>query len=433
MSTDQTATTSANGTSSIEQSVRDLCRRARRASREVAQMPDSVRSDALRRAATRLRRETDRIVAANELDLKAGLASGLSPAMLDRLRLDAKRVAAIATGLETVASLPDPLANAIDRWNAPSGIDIEQKRIPIGVIGVIYESRPNVTADVAALCLKSGNAVVLKGGKEAINTNSVLADIIAEELVAASVPADAVALIRSTERAATEELLRQDDTVDLLIPRGGPGLVRAIASGSRIPVIKHYEGICHTYVDRLADLEMATEIAINAKVQRPGVCNSMENLLVHRDVAVDFFAIAAPRLLAEGVELRGDTATCALIPEALEANDEDYRTEYLALVLAVKVVDSVNEAIEFINEYGSGHSDAIVTRDDEAAAAFLAGVDSATVYHNASTRFTDGFQFGFGAEVGISTNRIHARGPMGLRELTTYKYVIRGSGETVPG
>lgn len=413
--------------------VRDLARRARRAAREVAQLSDELRSRALEQAAAALRAQAAQVIEANAKDLAAAAEAGLSTAMTDRLKLDSGRIEAVAAGLEAVAALPDPLASAIDRWNAPSGIDIEQKRIPIGVIGVIYESRPNVTADVAALCLKSGNAVILKGGKEAIHTNTILADLIGQQLVAAGIPADAVQLIRSTERAATEELLQQDDTIDLLIPRGGPGLVRAIATHSRIPVIKHYEGICHVYVDRDADLEMAVRIALNAKVQRPGVCNAMENLIVHRDVAEAFMAVLAPRLLEEGVEIRGDEQICALVPQASEANEEDYRTEYLDLTLAVKTVGSTAEAVDFINEYGSGHSDAIITENSKEAETFLSQVDSATVYHNASTRFTDGFQFGFGAEVGISTNRIHARGPMGLRELTTYKYVVRGRGETVPG
>jgi glutamate-5-semialdehyde dehydrogenase len=431
MSTDATRNEPVAGTSSVEETVRELCRKARRAAREVAKLSDEVRSAALLRAAARIRRDADAIAEANRADLEEGRKAGLSSALLDRLTLGTARLEAVAEGLEKVAALPDPLAESIHRWTAPSGIDIEQRRIPIGVIGVIYESRPNVTADVAALCLKSGNAVVLKGGKEAIHTNTALADRIVEELVAGGVPAEAVQLIRSTDRRATEELLRQDETVDLLIPRGGPGLVRAVAENSRIPVIKHYEGICHTYVHLDADLAMAAAIVMNAKVQRPGVCNAMENLLVHADVAEEFLALVGPQLEAAGVELRGDERARRILASAAEATEEDYRTEYLDLVLAIKVVDSLGEAIDFINEYGSGHSDAIVTTDDAAGDRFLDEVDSATVYRNASTRFTDGFQFGFGAEIGISTNRIHARGPMGLRELTTYKYAVRGRGQTV--
>lgn len=420
--------------SRVEEDVRQICLRARAAARLVAQLSDQDRNRALHALAARLRRDQDAIVAANSKDLAEGKTAGLSVALLDRLTLSPQRIESMAAGVETVAALPDPLATAIERWTAPSGIDIEQKRIPIGVVGMIYESRPNVTIDVAALCLKSGNACVLKGGKEALASNSFLADLVAEELQSAGVSADAVQLIRSTERSATNELLRQDETVDILIPRGGPGLVRAVAEHSRIPVIKHYDGICHTYVDQAADLRMAAAIAMNAKVQRPGVCNSMENLLVHTKVAQEFLGLLAPQLSQADVELRCDERALALLadyPKRQEACEQDWRTEYLDLILAVKVVDDVDEAIAFINEYGSGHSDSIITADDATAERFLAQVDSATVYRNASTRFTDGFQFGFGAEIGISTNRIHARGPMGLRELTTYKYVIRGNGETV--
>ena len=414
----------------VDGDVAALCAGARAAARSVAQLPDAVRSGALRAGAERIRASSQSIRRANALDLEAGQVAGLSSALLDRLTLTEQRVTDMAEGLEIVAALPDPLAQAIDAWTAPSGLNIEQVRIPIGVIGVIYESRPNVTADVTALCVKSGNAVVLKGGKEAIHSNAAIADVLAAALSENGIPADAMALIRSTERSATEELLRQEETVDLLIPRGGPGLVRAVAEHSRIPVIRHYEGICHTYVDAAADLTMAADIAINAKVQRPGVCNAMETLIVHQAVAERLLHTLGPRLEEAGVQLRADTGAAPFLPNAEAATEEDWRTEYLDLVLSVKTVDSVEEAIMFINEHGSGHSDAIVTADDSAASRFLAEVDSATVYVNASTRFTDGFAFGFGAEVGISTNRIHARGPMGLRELTTYKYVIRGQGQT---
>jgi len=394
----------------------------------LARADDRRRTAALKSAASELRRKADLIGAANAEDLDAGRRAGLGSALLDRLSLTPERIEAMAAGVETVAALPDPLGERIAEWTAPSGLDIRQVRIPIGVVAVIYESRPNVTADVAALCLKSGNAVVLKGGKEAIRSNGVIADVFASATTAAGIPSDAIQLIRSTDRSATNALLVQDDTVDVIVPRGGPGLVRAIAEHSRIPVIKHYEGVCSTYVDEHADLEMAANIAVNAKVQRPGVCNAMENLLVHGSVAEPFLAAVAPRLRAAGVELRGCERTCAILPDATRANEDDWRTEYLDLILAIKIVDSVDEAIDFIGTYGSGHSDAIVTADSSRAAQFVGEVDSAVVYENASTRFTDGFEFGFGAEVGISTNRIHARGPMGLRELTTYKYVVRGEG-----
>ncbi len=412
----------------IEDEVLGICRRARRAARALARSTDETRSAALRAIAGRMRERSSTIVAANAADLEAGRLAGLTAAMLDRLALTTERIEAMARGVEAVAALPDPLAKPIDAWTTARGLEIEQVRIPIGVVGVIYESRPNVTADVAALGLKSGNAVILKGGKEAIRSNAAIADVVAAGVADAGLPAEAVQLIRSTDRRATEAMLRRDDSIDVIVPRGGPGLVRAIAEHSRIPVIKHYEGICHTYVDAEADLAMAGEIAFNAKVQRPGVCNAMETLLVHERVADEFLRAFAPRLVAAGVQLRGCERTRAILPDAVPATEEDWRTEYLDLILSIRVVASLDEAIDFINEHGSGHSDCIVTRSREAAHRFLAEVDSATVYENASTRFTDGFEFGFGAEVGISTNRLHARGPMGLRELTTYKYLVRGQG-----
>jgi len=419
---------SVDETAGIESEVADICRRARAASRRLALVSDRQRSDALLRIARRVRSDAATLAHANAVDVEAGRSAGLSGALLDRLTLTPERIEAMAAGIDVVAALPDPLDGAIAEWTTVRGLEISQVRIPLGVVGVIYESRPNVTADVAALCLKSGNAALLKGGKEAIHSNSAIADLLSAEICAAGLPPDSVQLLRSTDRRATKALLRQDATIDVIIPRGGPGLVRAIAEHSRVPVIRHYEGICHTYVDAGADLAMASDIAFNAKVQRPGVCNAMENLLVHADVARPFLEMLAPRLREAGVELRGCERSCAIVPGMRAASDEDWRTEYLDLILSIKVVDSLDEAILFVNDYGSGHSDAIVTRSRENAERFLREVDSATVYENASTRFTDGFEFGFGAEVGISTNRIHARGPMGLRELTTYKYVVRGQG-----
>jgi glutamate-5-semialdehyde dehydrogenase len=369
------------------------------------------------------------ILSANREDVAAGEAAGMSPAMLDRLMLSSTRVQAMADGVETIAALPDPLSETIASWTTSRGLAISQVRIPLGVVGVIYESRPNVTADVAALCLKAADACILKGGKEAIHSNAAIADLLASAFAESGIPPTALQLVRRTDRETTAELLKRDDCIDVIVPRGGPSLVRAIAEGSRIPVIKHYEGVCNVYVDTAADLSMAEAIAYNAKVQRPGVCNAMENLLVHRSVAAPFLATLGPRLRAAGVELRADERARPLLPDAVPATEDDWRTEYLDLILAVKIVDSLADAVAFINRYGSGHSDSIVTADAAAAERFLAQVDSAVVYHNASTRFTDGFEFGFGAEVGISTNRIHARGPMGLRELTTYKYVVRGEGQ----
>ncbi|HXC52689.1 MAG TPA: glutamate-5-semialdehyde dehydrogenase [Candidatus Limnocylindrales bacterium] len=423
-STQQSATDS----DAIEREIERVCLRSKRASRVLAQAGDERRSDALRAIASHMRESADRILAENAVDVGAGAAAGLSSAMLDRLTLTPPRIEAMAAGVEAVAALPDPLRTPIDAWTTARGLFIEQVRIPIGVVGVIYESRPNVTADVAALCLKSGNSVILKGGKEAIRSNSAIADVVARGIAGAGLPEDAVQLIRSTDRRATEAMLRRDDTIDVIVPRGGPGLVRAIAEHSRVPVIRHYEGICHTYVDADADLEMASDIAFNAKVQRPGVCNAMETLLVHDEVAREYLAVIAPRLREAGVELRGCDKTCAIVADATPATDADWHTEYLDLILSIKIVSSLDEAIEFINQHGSGHSDCIVTRSRHSADRFLREVDSATVYENASTRFTDGFEFGFGAEVGISTNRLHARGPMGLRELTTYKYIVRGQG-----
>ncbi len=306
---------------------------------------------------------------------------------------------------------------------------VGQVRVPLGVVGVIYESRPNVTADAAGLCLKSGNAVVLKGGSEAFQTNTAIAGLIAEAATAAGLPDGAVQLLPTTDRQAVAVLLRQRELIDVIVPRGGTSLIAAITESSSIPVIQHYAGICHVYVDSAADLDMAERIAFNAKVQRPGVCNAMETLLVHEAVAAAFLPVAAAHLREAGVELRGCPRTRALLPGTAAATEEDWRTEYLDLILSIKVVDSLDEAIDFINTYGTGHSDAIVTDSYAHAQRFTAGVDSAAVYVNASTRFTDGYEFGFGAEVGISTNRLHARGPMGLRELTTYKYVVQGSGQ----
>lgn len=423
-----TTATRTDDETAIERAIDDVCRRAKRASRVLAQAGDDKRSEALRAIASHMRSGAARIIEENAADVAAGKAAGLTAAMIDRLTLDHPRVEAMAAGVEAVAALPDPLRTPIDAWTTARGLSIEQVRIPIGVVGVIYESRPNVTADVAALCLKSGNAVILKGGKEAIRSNSAIADCVAQGVAGAGLPEDAVQLIRSTDRRATEALLRRDDLVDVIVPRGGSGLVRAIAEHSRVPVIRHYEGICHTYVDADADLAMASDIAFNAKVQRPGVCNAMETLVVHEACAREYLGIIAPRLANAGVELRGCEKTRAILPDVVPATDADWQTEYLDLILSIRVVSSVGEAIAFINEHGSGHSDCIVTRSKDSAEQFLREVDSATVYENASTRFTDGFEFGFGAEVGISTNRLHARGPMGLRELTTYKYVVRGQG-----
>jgi glutamate-5-semialdehyde dehydrogenase len=413
----------------IEESVVALCRAARQAGRQLATTPTPAKNEALRHAAARLRADQAALLDANRGDVAAGEKAGLTAALLDRLTLNPKRIEAMAAGLEAIAALPDPVGETITRWRRPNGLEIAQVRIPIGVVGIIYESRPNVTADAAGLCLKSGNAVILKGGSEAFATNRAIAAAVAAGVAAAGLPEAAVQLIPTTDRQAVAALLRQREWVDVIVPRGGPSLIEAITAQSSIPVIQHYAGICHVYVHDAADHGMAERIAVNAKVQRPGVCNAMETLLVDRAVADAFLPRVAAPLRAAGVELRGCPRTRAVLPDIGVATEEDWRTEYLDLILSVKVVDGLDDAIAFINTYGTGHSDAIVTDSVAAAQRFTAAVDSAAVYVNASTRFTDGEEFGFGAEVGISTNRLHARGPMGLRELTTYKYVIQGDGQ----
>jgi glutamate-5-semialdehyde dehydrogenase len=413
----------------IEQEVVDLCRAARQAARGLATAGTSAKNTALTAAAARVRERSAALLDANRRDVGAGRERGLGPALLDRLSLTDARIDAMARGLEEIAALPDPVGETIARWQRPNGLEIAQVRVPLGVVGVIYESRPNVTADAAGLCLKAGNAVILKGGSEAFETNTAIAECIAAGIAAAGLPSAAAQLIPTTDRRAVTALLAQREWVDVIVPRGGTSLIEAITKSSSIPVIQHYAGICHVYIDSAADLAMAERIAVNAKVQRPGVCNAMETLLVHAAIAERFLPSVAAPLQAAGVELRGCPRTRALLPDIAVATEDDWRTEYLDLILSVKVVDSLDAAVDFINSYGTGHSDAIVTDSYAHAQRFTAAVDSAAVYVNASTRFTDGYEFGFGAEVGISTNRLHARGPMGLRELTTYKYVIHGNGQ----
>jgi glutamate-5-semialdehyde dehydrogenase len=413
----------------VRETVIELCRAARRASRTLANASTNTKNRCLHAAAAGLRSRQGRVLEVNREDVARGRSSGLSAALLDRLTLSEARIEAMAKGVEEVAALPDPVGETIAQWRRPNGLEIGQVRIPLGVVGIIYESRPNVTADAAALCLKAGNAVVLKGGSEALATNGAIAAVLADAARETGLAAASVQLIATSDREAVQVLLEQKDSIDVIVSRGGKSLIRAITESSMIPVIQHYAGVCHTYVDAHADLEMAERICFNAKVQRPGVCNAMENMLVHQAVAAQFLPRMLARFRAAGVSTRGCERTRQIVPDVTPATEEDWRTEYLDLVLAVKVVDSLDEAIGFINVYGSGHSDAIVTEHLQHARRFLAEVDSAAVYVNASTRFTDGYEFGFGAEVGISTNRLHARGPMGLRELTTYKYVIYGNGQ----
>jgi len=403
---------------------------AKAAARRLAIASTREKNSALSSAASLLRKQCEVILAANKQDVEAGAAGGLSPAMLDRLTLTPSRVDSMARGLEIIADLPDPIGETIDMWRRPNGLEIGQVRIPLGVVGIIYESRPNVTADAAALCLKSGNATILKGGSEAFRTNSAIVDILATATIEVGLPESSIQLIRSTDRQAVALLLQQSRYLDVIIPRGGEELIRSVTQHSAIPVIQHFSGICHTYVDAEADLEKAAKICFNAKVQRPWVCNAMENLLVHKNIAQQFLSKFIPILEEAGVEIRGCERVKTIAPHIKAAMAEDWQTEYLDLVLAIKVVDSLDEALSFINTNGSGLADAIVSENYSHVRRFLQEVDSATVYANASTRFTDGYEFGFGAEVGISTNRLHARGPMGLRELTTYKYIIYGDGQT---
>jgi glutamate-5-semialdehyde dehydrogenase len=417
----------------LTQLVTDLARRARAASLLLATAPTAAKNAALSRLAELLPAATDLLIAANATDLAQANENGLSRAQIDRLALNPKRIAQIAEGVRQVAALPDPVGEELERTDRPNGLEIRKIRVPIGVIGIIYEARPNVTIDCAVLCLKSGNAAILRGGKEIFHTNTALAALVTEALDFAGLPADAVQLIPTTDRAALTTLLRLDTLVHCIIPRGGEGLIRFVAENSTIPVIKHFKGVCFIYVDRDADAEMAERILVNAKVQRPGVCNAAEQLLVHADTADTVLPRLAIALLANRVELRCDPASAAILARAglahRAATEADFTAEFLDLIMGVRIVRSIEAAIATINRDSSAHSDAIVTRDAAAARQFFAGVDSATVFWNASTRFNDGFEFGLGAEIGISTDRLHARGPMGLRELCSYKYVITGTGQ----
>lgn len=415
-------------------SVAELCAAAHAAAPALAASSREARDGALEAIAAGLESSIAEILAANEADLEAGRQAGLDDALLDRLALDPERIAAIAAGTRAIAALEDPVGEVLEERTLANGLELEKLRVPLGVVAVVYEARPNVTIDSASLCLKAGNAVVLRGSASAANSNVVLARIAAEGVASAGLPAAAVTLVGGGDRSELGELATQDRFVDLIIPRGGEGLKKALEGVATVPVIFAAAGNCHVYVDASADLEMAARIAFNAKVQRPGVCNAAETLLVHRDVAAGFLALVAPQLLEAGVEIRADERALAAIGPAsgggvAKATDTDWETEFLAPVLAVGVVDSVEEAIAHIDRYGSGHSEAIVTEDPEAAREFGVAVDAACVYVNASTRFTDGGEFGMGAEIGNSTQKLHVRGPIGLRELCTYKYVIRGNGQ----
>ena len=407
----------------------DVAARAKRASMELAVVPRELKDQWLRRSAELLRENEDRITEANERDLAAAPGYGLTDAAIDRLRLNAKRIDEIAAGIEQIADLADPIGEIIRTTDRPNGLRIDKVRVPLGVVFFIYESRPNVTADAAAICVKSGNAVILRGGKEAIHSSQAIVELLAEAAEEIGLPADAVQLVSTTDRAAVGKFLGMSQYIDLAIPRGGEGLIRRVAEEAKMPVIKHFTGNCHVYVDSAADLDMAREILLNSKCHRYGVCNAAESMLVHADVAGEFLPAVAKEFAARGVEIRGDDRTCELVPQAKPASDEDYAAEFLGPIISSRVVGSAEDAIDHINRYGSKHTDAIITTDDRTAREFAARVDSSAVMINASTRFNDGGQFGLGAEIGISTDKFHARGPCGLEELTSYKYIVHGNGQ----
>ncbi len=407
----------------------DLARRARAASRLLAPAIGDRKNRWLHHAADSLERRTSEIIDANAKDVAGAKQANLSAANIDRLTLTPSRIRAAADGLRQIAALPDPVGRVLDSSVRPNGLHIHKVSVPLGVIFFIYESRPNVTIDAAGLCVKSGNAIILRGGKEALASNTILHTILQDSLRAVELPPDAVQLVSTIDREVVGQLLKLNQYIDLAIPRGGESLIRRVAAEATMPVLKHYMGNCHVYVDRAADLAMAERIIINAKCQRPGVCNAAESLLVHTDVAAAFLPKAAAALTAQGVELRGCPTTRVLVPQAKPATDADYAAEFLDLILSVKVVQSLDEAIEHITRFGSQHTETIVTNDLSAARRFTAEVDAAAVMVNASTRFNDGFEFGLGAEIGISTDKFHARGPCGLQELCSYKYVVYGNGQ----
>jgi len=413
----------------MHEEIREMGKKGRTAAHQMAKAGTELKKDALERMAAALEEQREAISAANEHDLHEAVNKGMAKAKTDRLRLTDKVVKEMVDGLKEVAMLPDPVGEITRMWVRPNGLRVGKMRIPLGVIGIIYESRPNVTVDAAALCIKAGNAVILRGGSEAFHSNKCLANILQKTLTEVGLPGAAVQLVGTTEREAVLELLKLEDYIDVMIPRGGEELIRFVAEHARMPVLKHYKGVCHVYVDAQADLNMAEKICLNAKVQRPGVCNAMETLLVHRDVAPEFIPRMAKSFRQEGVELRGCDRTRTLAPECLPASEDDWYAEYLDLILAVRVVGSMEEAIEHITTYGSAHTEAIVTENFARAHRFLQEVQSSLVLVNASTRFNDGYQLGLGAEIGISTSRLHAFGPMGVDELTTTKFIALGDGQ----
>lgn len=413
----------------LETYCRQVAQRAKAAAVALARATGQQKNDWLAQSARAIRQQTDSLVAANQLDIQAAAEFGLTDAQIDRLRLTADRVDAIAAGMEQIAMLPDPVGELIESSVRPNGLRIGKVRVPLGVVFFIYESRPNVTADAAAICVKSGNAVILRGGKEAAHSSQAIVQVLVDVAQRVGLPADAVQLVETRDRQAVSHFLALSDLIDVAIPRGGEGLIRRVAQEATMPVIKHFDGNCHVYVDRDADLEMAVNITVNSKCQRMGVCNAAESLIVHRQVAAEFLPRAAAAMSAYQIEVRGDEATRQILANAKPATEDDYRREFLGPVISVKVVDSTDQAIDHINAYGSHHTDAIVTDNLHAAREFTQRVDSSAVMVNASTRFNDGGEFGLGAEIGISTDRFHARGPCGLRELTSYKYIVEGQGQ----
>ncbi len=414
---------------SLKKRLTRFAEEARQASRILAELSSETKRKILEEIAVRLSKESQRIVVANQRDLRAAEKMGLSDAMMDRLMLHSNRVEQMAKAVSEVAKLPDPVGKTLKSWRRPNGLQISKVTVPLGVILIIYESRPNVTSECASLCFKSGNAVLLRGGREAFHSNRAIVQVYADVLKRYRVPEASVSLVPVLDRRAIDELLKLEDLINLVIPRGGAALIHRVARHARIPVIKHYQGVCHIFVDQEADLDMALKIAFNAKCQRPGVCNAMETLLVHRGIASKFLSKYGEMLKEVGCEIRGDEATRRLIPGIKKATEEDWRTEYLDKILSIRVVRDVGEAIDHIQKYGSAHTDSIVTRNQKTADKFVSKVDSSSVMVNASTRFSDGNEYGFGAEIGISTDKVHARGPMGLEGLLSYKYVVRGTGQ----
>ena len=407
----------------------EICQKAKAASVEMAKLTSEEKNAALCRMANAIEANTGKIIGANQIDVAAAKGKGLKASLLDRLCLDQKKVQNMANELREVSALPDPIGQILGSWTRPNGLIISQIRVPMGVIGVIYESRPNVTADSAGLCIKSGNAVILRGGSDALNSNVAIGEVLRDALATTKVPADAVQVVNSPDRKVAEEMMAMREYIDILVPRGGADLINTVIEKSKIPVIETGTGNCHIYVEEDADLEMATPIVINAKVQRPGVCNAAEKLLVNSKIAKTYLPQIVAELRKNGVEVRGDEKTLQIMPDVKAATEQDWPTEYLDLIMGVKVVEDLTEAIAHINKYGTKHSESIITRDFAKAKRFLQEVDAAAVYWNASTRFTDGNQFGLGAEIGISTQKLHARGPMGVQHLTTTKYVVLGNGQ----